>query len=185
MVDDYLLIFIYFDNWLMLDTIMFELILTSICLVTALFRFGMFIKSSFLNFITKYLICLWYLPYEMSTLWICYLLLLLSSDIQPNAGPGRGERMILFKFLSCVCNISFEFSTFWIFYLLLLLSSDVHPNPGPNYNTNRDFSNGFCNWNLNTLSKDNFNRISLLEAHNTIFNYDIWRGHIMLIQFIG
>ena len=70
----------------------------------------------------------------------------------------------------------FEFSAFWIFNLLLLLSSDVHPNPGPNYNTNRDFSNGFfsfCNWNLNTLSKDNFNRISLLEAHNTIFNYDI------------
>ena len=31
----------------------------------------------------------------------------------------------------------------------------------------------FCNWNLNTLSKDNFNRVSLLEAHNAIFKYDI------------
>ena len=31
----------------------------------------------------------------------------------------------------------------------------------------------FCNWNLNTLSKDDFYRISLLEAHNTEFNYDI------------
>ena len=31
----------------------------------------------------------------------------------------------------------------------------------------------FCNWNLNTLSKDNFNRISILEAHNSIFKYDI------------
>ena len=72
----------------------------------------------------------------------------------------------------------YEFSVLWIFKLLILLSTDIHPNPGPgpNYNTNRDFSNGFfsfCNWNLNTLSKDNFNRISLLEAHNTIFNYDI------------
>ena len=31
----------------------------------------------------------------------------------------------------------------------------------------------FCNWNLNTLSLRNFRRISLLEAQNTIFEYDI------------
>ena len=31
----------------------------------------------------------------------------------------------------------------------------------------------FGNWNLNTLSKDDFHRISLLEANNTLFNYDI------------
>ena len=31
----------------------------------------------------------------------------------------------------------------------------------------------FCNWNLNSLSKDDFYRIHLLEAHNTNFNYDI------------
>ena len=31
----------------------------------------------------------------------------------------------------------------------------------------------FCNWNLNSLSKANFNRISILEAHNSLFNYDI------------
>ena len=70
----------------------------------------------------------------------------------------------------------FECSALWIFNLLLLLSTDIHPNPGPPPITNQAFSNGFfsfCNWNLNTLSKDNFNRISLLEAHNTLFNYDI------------
>ena len=58
---------------------------------------------------------------------------------------------------------------------MLLLSYDVHPHPGPT-EIDQEFSNGFfsfCNWNLNTLSKDNFNRISLLEAHNTLFNYDI------------
>ena len=69
---------------------------------------------------------------------------------------------------------NFELSATWIFSLLLILSSDVHPNPGP-YREN-SFSTGFlsfCNWNLNTLSKDNFYRISLLEAHNTIFKYDI------------
>ena len=69
----------------------------------------------------------------------------------------------------------FECSAFWIFNLLLLLSYDIHPNPGPIYN-DQDFHEGFfsfCNWNLNTLSKDNFNRIAILEAHNSIFKYDI------------
>ena len=28
-------------------------------------------------------------------------------------------------------------------------------------------------WNLNSLAKDNFQRVSLIEAHNTIFNYDL------------
>ena len=69
------------------------------------------------------------------------------------------------------CNS--EITALWLVVLLLKLSSDVHPNPGPPPN---NFSNGFlsfCNWNLNTLSKDDFYRISLLEAHNTIFKYDI------------
>ena len=30
-----------------------------------------------------------------------------------------------------------------------------------------------CNWNLNTLSKDEFSRVSLLNAHNSIYKYDI------------
>ena len=62
----------------------------------------------------------------------------------------------------------------WYFLLHVLLSSDVHPNPGPVDSNN--FSGGFlsfCNWNLNTLSKDDFYRITLLEAHNTEHNYDI------------
>ena len=68
-----------------------------------------------------------------------------------------------------------ELTAFWIFALLILLSSDIHPNPGPPPQSS-EFSNGFlsfCNWNLNTLSKDNFSRVSLLQAHNTIFKYDI------------
>ena len=28
-------------------------------------------------------------------------------------------------------------------------------------------------WNLNSLAKDNFQRIRLIEAHNTLFNYDL------------
>ena len=28
-------------------------------------------------------------------------------------------------------------------------------------------------WNLNSLTKDNFNRVQLIEAHNSLFNYDL------------
>ena len=53
----------------------------------------------------------------------------------------------------------------WLCFVKILLS---HDNPG-------DFINGFfkfCNRNVNSLAKDNFQRIQLLEAHNSIFNYE-------------
>ena len=28
-------------------------------------------------------------------------------------------------------------------------------------------------WNVNSLPKDNFQRVCLIEAHNSIFNYDL------------
>ena len=28
-------------------------------------------------------------------------------------------------------------------------------------------------WNVNSLAKDNFQRVRLIEAHNSIFNYDL------------
>ena len=28
-------------------------------------------------------------------------------------------------------------------------------------------------WNLNSLAKDNFHRVNLIEAHNSLFNYDL------------
>ena len=62
----------------------------------------------------------------------------------------------------------------WFILLHLILSVDVHSNPGPDHPTK--FSGGFlsfCNWNLNTLSKDDFSRIALLEAHNATHGYDI------------
>ena len=57
----------------------------------------------------------------------------------------------------------------------MMLSSDIHPNPGPVY-SDRIFCEGnltFCNWNLNTLVKDNFYRVTLVEAENVNYNYDI------------
>ena len=64
----------------------------------------------------------------------------------------------------------------WYFSLLMTLSLDIHPNPGQEESCKRDYKEGFlsfCNWNLNTLSKNDFYRVSLLEAHNLIFDYDI------------
>ena len=57
----------------------------------------------------------------------------------------------------------------WLPLFLVLLSNDIHVNPGPHFNNS--FFN-FINWNLNSLAKDNFQRVQLIEAHNSIFNYD-------------
>ena len=64
----------------------------------------------------------------------------------------------------------------WYFQLVISLSNDISKNPGPFSpeapgGTTPYFS--FCNWNLNTLSKDDFTRINLLQAHNSNYKYDI------------
>ena len=53
-------------------------------------------------------------------------------------------------------------------------SNDTERNPGPHFQNN--FFN-FMSWNLNSLAKDNFQRVSLIEAHNSIFNYDLGDIH--------
>ena len=57
----------------------------------------------------------------------------------------------------------------WLSFLKILLSNDVELNPG-------DFKNtffSFCNWNINSLGKDNFQRVQLIEAHNSLYSYDL------------
>ena len=58
---------------------------------------------------------------------------------------------------------------FWLPIILILLSNDIHLNPGPHF---QNFLN-FMSWNLNSLAKDNFQRTRLIEAHNSLFNYDL------------
>ena len=55
----------------------------------------------------------------------------------------------------------------WLPSLLIILSHDVHQNPGPM--TNSYFT--FVSWNLNSMSKDDFHSLKLLQ--NSIFNYDL------------
>ena len=61
---------------------------------------------------------------------------------------------------------------FWVPMLLIRMSNDIHLNPGPQPNHQNNCLN-FMNWNLNSLTKDNFHRVDLIEAHNSIFNYDL------------
>ena len=58
----------------------------------------------------------------------------------------------------------------WVPLLLILLANDVELNPGPLYHENF-FT--FMNWNLNSIVKNNFERVQLIEAHNSLFNYDL------------
>ena len=58
----------------------------------------------------------------------------------------------------------------WLRTILLLLSNDINLNPGPHFQNN--FFN-FMSWNLNSLAKDNFQRIRLIEVHDAPFNYDL------------
>ena len=55
----------------------------------------------------------------------------------------------------------------WLSIFLIILSN---VNPGPHFQ-NSVFN--FMNLNLNPLAKDNFQRIQLIEAQNSIFNYDL------------
>ena len=58
----------------------------------------------------------------------------------------------------------------WLPLIFILLANDIELNPGPP--SQNHFLN-FMNWNLNSLVKGEFERVSLIEAHNTIFDYDL------------
>ena len=71
-------------------------------------------------------------------------------------------------FLSTLLSI--PCATLWYFQLVIYLSNDISKIPGPQFHNN--FFN-FMSWNLNSIAKDNFHRVSLIEAHNSIFHYDL------------
>ena len=50
----------------------------------------------------------------------------------------------------------------------LVCSGNVHENPGPN-----DCNLKFFHWNLDSLTARNNTNISLIEAYNSVFNYDL------------
>ena len=54
--------------------------------------------------------------------------------------------------------------------LALIMSGDIESNPGPE---TCDKNISVCHWNLNGIAANNFIKISLLEAYNTMHNFDI------------
>ena len=87
-----------------------------------------------------------------------------------------------FQYLICLfvllvsCFQVIPFATLWYYQLVISLSNDISENPGPTLPSQPGeitpyFS--FCNWNLNTLSKGDFSRVTLINAHNSIHKYDI------------
>ena len=58
----------------------------------------------------------------------------------------------------------------WLQILLIILGNDISRNPGPP--SHNSFFN-FMSWNVNSIAKDDFQRVRLIEAHNSIFNYDL------------
>ena len=72
-------------------------------------------------------------------------------------------RLILF---SASLFLSTPFAALWYLQLVIYLSNDISKKPGPRFQNN--FFN-FVSWNLNSLAKDNFKRVSLIEAHQLPF----------------
>ena len=67
-----------------------------------------------------------------------------------------------------LCLIS---NTLWMqktVYKSILLSGDIETNPGPDKATL-----SFCSWNLNSICAHDFMRVSLIEAYNSVHNYDL------------
>ena len=76
-------------------------------------------------------------------------------------------RMALFCYI-LLLGISQFFNLKQVIQMRLHLSGNVHPNPGPTSNSLK-----FCHWNLNgTCARDKI-KISLIEAYNSVFHYDI------------
>ena len=51
----------------------------------------------------------------------------------------------------------------WLSLTIIRLSGDIEENPGPKRNSNQSFS--ICHWNLNSITADNYLKVSLLRAY--------------------
>ena len=70
------------------------------------------------------------------------------------------------SFFHIACQALCAFHIKWIALRAILLSGDVEMNPGPE-------TFDFCTWNLNSIAAYDFLRVSLIEAYNSVYNYDM------------
>ncbi len=68
--------------------------------------------------------------------------------------------------IACIGLIGFVLISRWLVPSVLLLSGDIEVNPGPQ-------TLDFCCWNLNSIAAHDFLRVSLIEAYNSVYSYEI------------
>ena len=84
--------------------------------------------------------------------------------------------LVLFiRYFSQFCHyiiftILFNFFVQFFFHIILTTHEDIEVNPGPLKIQNNI---SICHWNLNSLTSHNSCKLSLLQAYNSIHNYDI------------
>ena len=71
-----------------------------------------------------------------------------------------------YVYFNIACATCFILHIQWLVFRIILLSGDVETNPGPE-------TLDFCCWNLNSIAGHDFLRLSLIEAYNSVFNYDL------------
>ena len=64
------------------------------------------------------------------------------------------------------CIASYIIQIQWLLLKTVLFSGDVETNPGPD-------TLDFCSWNLNSITSYDFLRVSLIEAYNSVYKYDM------------
>ena len=93
------------------------------------------------------------------------------SIIMFHLATGKTSQILCLIVLQISCSIlNGNKSVIWLPFILIILSNDIELNPGQNIHHN---FLSVMTWNLNSLTKDNFNRVQLIEAHNSLFNYDL------------
>ena len=71
----------------------------------------------------------------------------------------------------------------WLYLITSNGSEDIEKNPGPKPNSCQNFS--ICHWNLNSISAQNFLKLSLLRAYIIVYEFDvICLSEIYLDSFI-
>ena len=80
--------------------------------------------------------------------------------------------MLVVNIFSSIYVLRFIYSRFiWTYSILVKLSGDVEENPRPKRKPCQSFS--ICHWNVNSLSDQNFSKVSLLTAYISIHKFDV------------
>ena len=74
--------------------------------------------------------------------------------------------LFLYSYFYIWCLTCYTLHAQWLVFRTILLSGDIETNPGPD-------TLNFCTWNLNSITAHDFLRVSLMEAYNSVYNYDL------------